>query len=309
MDYLILILWFILLIKWADILVDGSSSIAKRYNISNLVIWLTIIAFWTSAPELVVSLFWALWWNSDISISNIVWSNISNILLILWLTSIIYPISMPSSTVRKEIPFLIFITFLFYFVLYDNLISFLDGFLFIIIFFFFLYYVFKISKNKSSNNEQEIEILPLTKSLFFVFFWLAWLIYWWKLIVDSAVSIASIFWVPNSFIWVTIIAIWTSLPELASSLVAAFKKNTDMAIWWVIGSNIFNILWILWLTSVIQPLNWYESLNIDLLINIVSCLLLFLFAFTFKSYYIDRKEGFLMFFLYIIYISYLVYSL
>lgn len=308
MDYILLILWFIFLIKWADILVDWSSSIAKKYNVSSLVIWLTIVAFGTSAPEFIVSMLSAFDWNSDISISNVVWSNISNILLILWVTAFLYPIKMPHTTVRNEIPFLILITLAFSVLLLDNYISRLDATLLIVFFIWFLYYTFKISK-QNSDEENEIKIMSGLKATIFIILWLIWLIGWGKMIVDSAVSIASAFWVPNSFIWVTIIAIWTSLPELAASIVAAFKKNTDMAIGWVVWSNIFNTLWIIGWTWVVLPLWWYASLNFDLWINFLAVLLILLFAFTYKRNFLDKKEGIVLFSFYIFYISYLVYNL
>lgn len=309
MDYILLVIWFIMLIKWADILIDWSSSIANRYWISPLVIWLTIVAFGTSAPEFVVSLFSAVWGNTDISISNVVWSNISNILLILWITAMLYPIKMPKSTIKNEIPFLILITVAFLVLLLDNEISRLDAIGFIVLFSWFLYYTFKISKNVNKDDKSDIKVLPILKSIIYIVLWLTWLILGWKFIVDSAVSIASSFWVPNSFIGVTIIAIWTSLPELAASIIAAFKKNTDMAIWWIVWSNIFNTLWIIWWTWIILPLSWYDWLLFDLVINFIAVTLIFLFAFIFKKNYIWKKEWFLLFSLYIFYIIYLIYSL
>ena len=308
MQYLFIIIWFLFLIKWADFLVDWASSIAKKYKISNLVIWLTIVAFWTSAPELVVSLISALWWNSDIAVSNVIWSNISNILFILWVTAILYPLWMPKSTIRYEIPFLLFITVLFSLFLYDNYISRYEAFILVLLFIWFLCYTFKISKNQENNEEQEIEVYSSIKSAVFIFLGLFWLIYWWKLIVDNAQSIAQSFWVPDSFIWVTIIAIWTSLPELASSVVAALKKNTDMAIGWVVWSNIFNVLWIIWLPWLITRLNWYEWISVDIFINIIAVLLLFLFAFTLKRFFLDRIEWAILFSLFILYISYRIYT-
>jgi len=257
MPYVLLLIWFVLLIKWADFLVDWASSVAKKFWISNLVIWLTIVAFWTSAPELVVSLMSWFSWNADLAISNVLWSNISNVLLILWITAIIYPIRMPNSTIRKEIPFAILISIVLFFLLSDttlwlwteNIISRLDAGILSLLFGFFLYKTFKTSKQdtkEENDNEENIKPIPWYKSAIYIAGWLGWLIYGWNLIVDNAVLIAQSYWLPNSFIWVTIIAIWTSLPELATSIIAALKKNADMAIWWIVWSNIFNTLWILW---------------------------------------------------------------
>lgn len=309
MDYLLLVIWFIILIKWADFLIDWASSIAKKYWISSLVIWLTIVAFGTSAPEFVVSMFSAFDWNSDIAISNVVWSNISNILFILWVTAFLYPIKMPHTTVRNEIPYLILITLVFSLFLLDNVISQVEALLLIAFFSWFLYYTYKISKKWLSKEETNIKILSFNKSSIFIVLWLAWLILWWKFIVDSAVSIASSFWIPNSFIWVTIIAIWTSLPELATSIIAALKKNTDMAIWWIVWSNIFNTLWIIWWTGTVLPLKWYTWLNFDLAINLLAVLFLLLFAFTYKRNFLWRKEWIFLFLFYVFYIWFLIYNL
>lgn len=308
MDYILIIIWFIFLIKWADMLVDWASSVAKKYNISNLVIWLTIVAFWTSAPELVVSLISAFKGSSDIAVSNVIWSNISNILFILWVTAFFYPIAMPKSTVKNEIPFLILITIIFSLILIDWIISRSDAFILIIFFVWFLYYTFKISKQKT-EEEENIQLYSTLKSLVFIWLWLTWLILWWKFIVDSAVNIASSFWVPESFIWVTIIAIWTSLPELASSIMAAIKKNTDMAVWAIVWSNIFNILWIIWLSWLVKPLNWYENISIDLYINIAATVMIFIFAYTFKKHFIDRIEWIIMFVLFVLFIAYRIFDI
>ncbi len=308
MDYIYLLIWFILLIKWADVLVDWASSIAKKYHISSLVIWLTIVAFGTSAPEFIVSIISAIWWKSDIAISNVVWSNISNILLILWITAFLYPIKMPKTTIKNEIPFLIVITLAFSALLLDNEISKFDSIALLILFALFLFYTYKISKNKT-EDEDDMKIMSFKKSFIFIILWLTWLIIWWKFIVDSAVSIATSFLVPNSFIWVTIIAIWTSLPELAASIMAALKKNTDMAIGWIVWSNIFNTLWIVWWTWIIIPLWWYNWLNIDLWVNLLATLLILLFAFTYKKHFLDKKEWIILVICYISYISYLIYSL
>lgn len=316
-DIILLIIWFFALIKWADLLVDWASSFAKKLWISSLVIWLTIVAFGTSAPELVVSIISWIQWKTELTISNVLWSNISNILLILGLTSVIYPIAMPKSTVKKEIPFVIFVSTIIILLLYDWELSRFDSMILLVFFIIFLYYTFTIAYQKTSIEEEEeekkesesIKVFSTNKSIIFIIIWLTWLILWWKFIVNSAVNIASSFWLPESFIWVTIIAVWTSLPELAASIVAAFKKNTDMAIWWIVWSNIFNILWILWISSLISPLNWYEWMHIDLSIELIASIILFSSAFIFKKYIINRPEWFLFLIWYFSYIWYLIYSL
>jgi len=306
MDFFILIAGFVLLIKWADYLVDWASSVAKKYWISSLVIWLTIVAFWTSAPELVVNLFSAYWWQTQLALSNIIWSNISNIFLILWTTAFVFPIMIPHSTVKKEIPFLIFVSIVMFLLLLDWVLSRTDSLVLLTFFLWFLYYTFTIAKLKTYwEHWLKIKTLSSLKSSLYVFLGLSWLILWWKLIIYSAISIAESFWLPESFIWVTIVAIWTSLPELAASLMAAFKKNTDMAIWWVIGSNIFNILWILWITWFIHPLEWYDWMLLDSTVQLISCILVFILAYTFWKNFLNKYEWFVLFSLYIMYISYL----
>ncbi len=316
MDILLLIIWFALLIKWADLLVDWASSIAKKFWISSLVIGLTIVAFWTSAPELVVNIMSAFSWQTDLAISNIIWSNISNIFLILGLTAIVYPIAMPKSTVRKEIPFVILISIVLFWLLLDGFLSKWDAFILLMFFSVFLYYTYTIAIEKKDKNElkeekkeaESIKLMTTTRSSIYIILWLIWLIYWWKLIVDSAINIAVWFWLPMSFIWVTIVAIWTSLPELAASMMAAFKKNTDMAIGWIVGSNIFNTVWILGITWFIHPLKGYEWMNIDLWFELLASFLVFIAAFTFKKYFLTKIEWIILVTIYVWYISYLSYN-
>jgi len=310
MDFILLIIGFVLLIKWADMLVDGWSSIAKKYGISPLVIGLTIVAFGTSAPELVVNMMAAFSWNTDLAISNILGSNISNILLILWLTAMIYPISMPKSTVKKEIPFIIFVSALLIGLLFDWVISRFDASILTILFVWFMYYTYRIAKSWTSNEEENgIKVMSLFKSSAYIIIWLAFLVWGWKFIVDSAINIATWFGLPQAFIWVTIVAIWTSLPELAASIMAAFKKNTDMAIGWIVWSNIFNTLWILWATGLINPLYWYDWVQFDLMVNLAVSMWIFLAAFTFKKNFLTKTEWWILFLWYISYIIYLIYNL
>jgi len=317
MDIFFLIIWFALLIKWADLLVDWASSFAKKLWISSLVIWLTVVAFGTSAPEFVVNLMSTLSWKTDLAISNILWSNIANILLILWLTALVYPIAMPKSTVKKEIPFVIFVSAILFWLMYDWILSRFDASILLVFFLVFLYYTYTISRENVQQDEiieekkewESIIIHSRTKSIVYIILWLSGLILWWKLIVDSAISIATSFWLPMSFIWVTIVAVWTSLPELAATLMAAFKKNTDMAIWWIIWSNIFNILWILWFTWLIAPLNWYEFMHIDLTVELLSSILIFLAAFSFQKNFLVRYEWVFLLLCYASYITYLVINL
>lgn len=307
MDYILLILGFIFLIKWSDLLVDGASSIAKKFGISALVIGLTIVAFWSSAPELVINLISGYQWNTALAVSNILGSNISNILLILWITALICPIALPKSTVKKEIPYLIFVAAILILLVYDGDINRFDASILSVLFAAFLYYTFSIAKNWNSEDaDEEIELMWNLKASIYIILGFIGLIGWWKMIVDSAVSIASNFWLPEAFIWVTIVAIGTSLPELAVSVIAALKKQTDMAVWAVVGSNIFNTLWILWATGLMTNLPSYEGIHIDLWVNLIASLLIFIFAFTFKKHLLERKEWIILLIAYLSYIWYLV---
>jgi len=306
MDYILLILGFIFLIKWSDLLVDGASSIAKKFGISSLVIGLTIVAFWSSAPELVINLISWFQGKTDLAVSNILGSNISNILLILWITALICPIALPKSTVKKEIPYLIFVAAILILLIYDWDINTFDASILSILFVGFLYYTFSIAKNWTSDEEEEIQLMWNFKANIYIILGFIWLIGGWKMIVDSAVSIASNFGLPEAFIWVTIVAIGTSLPELAVSVIAALKKKTDMAVWAVVWSNIFNTLWILWATGLITTLPAYDWIHIDLWVNLIASLLIFIFAFTFKKHLLERKEGIILIIAYISYIWYLI---
>jgi cation:H+ antiporter len=306
MDYILLIIGFVLLIKWSDLLVDWASSIAKKFGISSLVIGLTIVAFWSSAPELVINLISWFQGKTDLAVSNILGSNISNILLILWITALICPIALPKSTVKKEIPYLIFVAAILILLVYDGDINSFDASILSILFAWFLFYTFKIAKNWNNNEDEKIDLMSNAKATFYIILGFIWLIGWWKMIVDSAVSIASNFGLPEAFIWVTIVAIGTSLPELAVSVIAALKKQTDMAVGAVVGSNIFNTLWILGATWLITTLPAYEWIHIDLWVNLIASMLIFVFAFTFKKHLLERKEGIILIIAYLSYIGYLI---
>ncbi len=319
MDYIYIIIWFILLIKWADYMVEWASSLAKTFWVSNLIIGLTVVAFGTSAPELVTSMISAFEWKADLAVSNVIWSNISNLLLILWITALIYPITAPKDTVFKEIPFMLAASILFVLLVIfepNQEITRPDALVLIMFFLVFLYYVFRqatkskhIIQNKDKLEESAAK-LSKWKSWAFTLWWLIWLVLWWKLIVDWAVWIAESFNVPNSFIWITIVAIWTSLPELAASITAALKKNTDMAIGWIIWSNIFNSLWILWATGTIIPLEAYSWVERDAYFNIfITFIILFILFISKEKFQINKKSWAILLLIYLSYMSYLIWNL
>ncbi len=329
MDIIYIILWFVLLIWWANYMVNWAWSLAKRFGISDIVIWLTVIAFWTSAPELVTSMMSAFNGNADLAISNVIGSNISNLLLILWATALVYPLKAPSNTFYKEIPFMLAASILFVLLVIfepEQTITRPDAWVLIMFFCIFLYYIFrqankwkkedkkdddkkkKKTKNKDSNEDSIKEYTPWI-SLIMTIGWLIALVYGGKLIVDWAVWIAQSFGLPNSFIGITIIAIWTSLPELASSIAAAMKKKTDMAIGWIIWSNIFNSLWILWATWSLLPLKAYSWVEFDAYFNIFITIVILILLFPRKwKMLINKREGLLLLLMYFSYIWYAVYK-
>ena len=314
LTYVLFVIGFFILIKGADLLVDGASSIAQKFRISPLVIGLTIVAFGTSAPELVVNIFASASGNAEIAIGNILGSNIANILLILGISAAIYPLASKRNTVWKEIPLCLLATLVLGAMANDILIdgaglsilSRIDGFILIAFFVIFLYYTFGIAKVSGGDSDVEIKKYGLGKSALFIILGLAGLVLGGQWIVDGAVKIAEYFGISQSLIGLTIVAVGTSLPELATSAIAAYKKQSDIAIGNVVGSNIFNIFWILGLSSTIRPLPFNPSANIDILMTIGATLILFLLMFVGKRNIIERWQGVFMVVLYFIYTGFLV---
>jgi len=316
MVYILFLIWFVILIKWADLLVSWASSIALKFKIAPIVVWLTIVAFGTSTPELSVNMFSALDWKTDLAIWNILWSNIANILLILWVSSIIYPLRAQVATIFKEIPFALLWVVILLIMANDvfidwsslNVISRVDWLVLIWFFIVFLYYTFGIAKttDNKSNDDEWISEMALWKSILFIVIGLTGLTLGWKWIVDWAVVIAKWFGLSEAVIGLTVVAVWTSLPELATSVVAAMKKEADIAIWNVVWSNIFNVFWILWLTATINPLPFNSSSNLDVFMAILATLILFVIMFIWKKSIIEKWQGILMIIIYFVYITYLV---
>jgi cation:H+ antiporter len=312
--YILFIVGFGLLISGANLLVEGSASIAKKLNISSIVIGLTIVAFGTSAPELIVNIFASVQGNTEIAIGNILGSNIVNILLILGISAIIYPLATKENTVWKEIPLSLLAAILVGVMVNDLLIdggtfsglTRIDGIVFIAFFIIFLYYTFGISKVSGENTDLEIKEMSYMKSSLYIIGGLLGLVFGGKWIVDGAIKIAEGFNVSQSLIGLTVVAIGTSLPELATSAVAAYKKQSDIAIGNVVGSNIFNIFWILGLSAVINPLPFSKDSVIDIIMTIVASLILFLIMFIGKKHTVERWQGVIMILIYIGYVAYLI---
>ncbi len=311
--YGLFILGFVALIKGADLLVDGASSLAKKFGISAIVIGLTIVAFGTSAPELIVNIFASIQGNTDIAIGNILGSNICNILLILGISALIFPLAVKKNTTWKEIPLAFLAVLAIGFMANDALIdgsdfsaiTRIDGLILLGFFVIFLYYTHGISKG-GDLEETGIKKYKISTSILMIIGGLIGLTLGGKWIVDGAVSIASSLGISQSLIGLTIVAVGTSLPELATSAMAAYKKQADIAVGNIVGSNIFNIFWILGLSAVIKPLPFSSVLNLDIFMTILATLLLFLAMFVGKKRILERWQGAGFIFIYLIYITVLV---
>lgn len=313
--YILFVIGFPALIGGADFLVKGSSSIAKRLGVSDLIIGLTIVSFGTSAPELIVNIFASLQGTGDIGIGNILGSNIANILLILGVSALIYPLTVKRQITWKEIPLNFLAAMVLFFMANDalidkapeSLLTRIDGLILISFFAIFVYYMTHLARSEKHEEEEHIAAKrPLWIAIVMSLGGIAGLTYGGKWVVEGAETIASSFGLSDALIGLTIVAVGTSLPELATSAVAAWKKNTDIAVGNVVGSNIFNIFWVLGLSATIKPLPFSDIINTDILVFIGATLLLFIFSFTGGHQKIERREGILFLLAYIGYIVFLV---
>jgi len=312
-----LIVGLIALIKGADFLIDGSSSLAKKLGISTLVIGLTVVAFGTSTPELVVNVFASFAGNGDIAFGNIIGSNMSNILLILGICALITQMKIQHSTIWKEIPLAfiaVLVVFIFSNVMFlDNIdIKFLtrsEGLILIIFFLIFLSYVYSMAKNDKAKKVDDIQIKSLSnfKIGVYIFGGLVALYFGGQWTVNGATTIARSLGISEFLIASTIIAIGTSLPELVTSVKAAMKNDIDLAVGNVVGSNIFNVLWILGITAVINPIMFPKFIVFDLIMLLVATGALFAFIFVGKRYYLTKLEGLAFLFLYLIYLVIIIF--
>ncbi|MHC1774395.1 MAG: calcium/sodium antiporter [Lentimicrobium sp.] len=314
MSYLLLIGGLLLLIFGSNWLVDGASSLARKFNISDIVIGLTVVAFGTSSPELVVNLIASFNGKTDIAIGNILGSNIFNILAILGITAMFLPVAVKNNTVWKEIPFSILAILIVGFIANDvlidghqkNEISRIDGLVLLGFFSIFMAYTFILAKQSGPLMEVEKVQMSVPKSGLYVIIGLIGLFFGGRFLVMGAVDIARTLGMTESVIGLTVVAAGTSLPELATSITAALKKNSDIAIGNVVGSNIFNLFFILGTSAVIRPLPFSMSSNFDIITVLMASLLMFLFVFIRKGRKIDRLEGAFFLILYLAYTIYLV---
>ncbi len=296
------VLGFIPLIFGATWLVDGASAVAKKRNISNLVIGLTIVAFGTSSPELVVNVLAATSGNSGFSFGNVVGSNIINILVIMGLAAMIYPMAVKSPTIWIEIPLCLLSALILVIMANDirldgasaDWISRTDGILLLGFFFVFMYYSWFAMKRADEEHEIRIKTISTGKSWLMIIGGMILLAGGGQLIVYFAEKFAKDFGISDRIIGLTVLSIGTSLPELSTSVVAAVKKNADISIGNIIGSNLFNTFLILGTSATIAPIQLESGANIDLWVNVLATLLLFIFVFTRKGRMIDRVEGTLM---------------
>lgn len=297
--YFLLIIGFVLLVKGADLLVEGASSIAARLKVSNLVIGLTIVALGTSAPELFVNIVSSIRGYAGIAIGNILGSNIANICLILGICALIRPLTIQKETVWKGIPFVLLATLVLGFLANDRFIdsrnasvlSRIDGLILLSFFAVFLYYSFSIAKKTDEDDMLSLPRYGRAKSLLFIVLGLVCLSVGGKWIVEGAVHLALNFGMSESLVGLTIVAIGTALPELATSIVAVYKGNFGLAIGNIIGSNIFNVFFVLGISTLIRPIPFQAVNNTGIGMMILSGLLLFLFMFTGKRHSLNKWEG------------------
>ena len=313
-NIILLVVGFIILIKGADIFVDGASGIAENFKVSKMLIGLTIVAFGTSAPEFAVSVKSIISNNGDIVLGNVIGSNIINILLILGISSLIHPLNVKNATVKKELPITLLLTTLFAVLLSDSLFdkglvnAFTrgDGITLLLFFMVFIYYLISMARNKiddDTNNEK----LPLLKAIIFSIVGIVGIVLGSNFVVDSASKIATILGVSERMIALTIIALGTSLPELVTSLTATRKGEYDIAIGNVVGSNIFNIGMVIGLPiTIFGGIGKIAFSYIDLIVMIISAVLLFMFSF--NDYKITKKEGIVFVLLFIVYYSYVIFG-
>ena len=304
-DFLFIILGVALVLFGADKLTEGAAALARRMNVPEIIIGLTIVAAGTSAPELFVSLVSALNGTPDLAVGNVVGSNTMNCMLIVGCAAMVAPMTISPSTVKKDIPFSVAASVLLILLAFNNFLGRLDGIILLLGFAVFMTYTLMQAKMGSSETVKETS--PIWKNILFIVFGLAGLVIGSNLFVDSASDVALSLGISEGVVGLTIVAGGTSLPELATSVVAARKGQSAIAIGNVIGSNVFNILLILGLTATISPLEIEGITTIDLAVMLLSVVLVWLFSRT--RYTVERWEGALLLGLYLVYVGWLITSL
>ncbi|BAC12399.1 calcium/sodium antiporter [Oceanobacillus iheyensis] len=315
MEYVWLVVGFALLVKGADWFVDGSSNIAKLLRVPPILIGLTIVALGTSSPEATVSIIAALEGTADVSIGNVIGSNIFNITLTVGLAAFIFPLQVQNETIKKEIPFtllasvalLVLMSDIFLQGLSSNMITRSDGVILLLFLTIFMYYIIEVGlKSRKESREEEIsnEDISWGKNGLITIIGLAGIIGGGQLVVTNATEIAYSLGMSETLVGLTIVAIGTSLPELVTSISAALKKESEIALGNIVGSNIFNILFVLGASSVITPLAINEKIFTDIWLMIILTILLLIFSRT--KYRIGRKEGLILALFYIAYMVFII---
>ena len=311
---ILIVIGFVALVKGADWLVDGASAIAKRFGVSDLIIGLTVVAFGTSMPEFVVNMVSVAEGSTDLAITNILGSNVINTFVILGLTALVYPIVARKQSFKTNMAFtisagLLVLLFVFLPLPYETIkgINRIDGIILLLLFIYFLYNSFRHAKsNPEETSEEEIKPLPAWKAVICILVGLLGLTIGGELIDKSAVNIAVRMGVSEAIIGLTIVALGTSLPELATSVIAAAKHNSDIALGNVVGSNIFNVFFVLSVSATIRPLPAYQGIELDAFMAALGSILVWLFVITNKQRAIQRWEGALLL---LVYAGYLTYRL
>ena len=314
LNIIFLVVGFVILIKGADLFVDGASGVAGNFKVSKMLIGLTIVAFGTSSPEFAVSVKSLLINSGDIVLGNVIGSNILNILLILGLSALIHPLSVKNNTVKKELPITLMITCAFAVLLSDNLFasntvnSFPrgDGLVLILFFGVFMYYLISMTRNKV-EDEEDTALPSMKKSIVLTVIGLIGIVLGSNFVVDGASGLAKIIGISERMISLTIVALGTSLPELVTSVTATKKGECDIAIGNVVGSNIFNIGVVIGVP--IALMGGIANINfsyIDIVVMIAAALLLFLFSL--NDHKISKKEGFIFLLAFIVYYSYVIFG-
>lgn len=314
MAYILLIIGFGLLIKGADLFVDGSSNIAKLLRVPSILIGLTIVAFGTSSPEATVSIIAALEGSADVALGNVVGSNIFNITLVAGVAAFLYPLRVENETIRKEIPFTLLASAALLILMSDialqgsgsNLLTRNDGFIFLLFLSIFMYYVIEIGlkSRKDTADEPVTEEISWGKNILITILGLAAIIFGGDLVVANGTEIAYSLGMSETLVGLTIIAIGTSLPELVTSVSAALKKESEIALGNIVGSNIFNILFVLGASASISPLAANDKMFIDVILMIALTIILLVFSRT--SFKVGKREGLVLVAAYIIYLVYII---
>lgn len=315
LSIIILLAGFVLLVKGADFFVEGSSNIASYYKIPQIIIGLTIVAFGTSAPEAAVSIVAAVKGNGGIALGNVIGSNIFNITFILGLAAFINPLKVGKDSIRKDIPFCILTSIVLLIVMWDinfqqsaiNSITRGDGLLLLCLFSIFLYSIFQVADSNSQQlpyEEEAKQSLKIGKEVLSTAGGLAGILIGGNLIVNSSTDIAHTLGISQGLLGLTIVAVGTSLPELITSVVAALKKKSDIALGNIIGSNIFNVVFILGISSIISPVKVYDGMIMDASIIVLISVVVLIFSYIKSN--VSKNEGILLFSSYFAYMTYLI---